>query len=279
MRLVHTVRETRQAVTEARAQGRSIGFVPTMGALHAGHLSLIEAARRRDGFVVVSIFVNPTQFGPQEDFAKYPRTLDADCVLCREAGVDLVFAPPIEEMYPEGFATTVHVAGVTERMEGLFRPGHFDGVATVVCKLLGIVQPERAYFGQKDYQQLVVVRRMVADLNLPVEVVGCPTVREADGLAMSSRNRYLSAEERTVAPRLYQALRAGAEVLRRGGTGEEAVRRAQEVLVSEPRFRVQYVEAADPETLAPHPQAGRPAVLLAAAFLGETRLIDNLVVE
>jgi pantoate--beta-alanine ligase len=254
-----------------------------MGALHAGHMSLVGAARQQYAgvtpFVVVSIFVNPTQFGPREDFSKYPRTLETDTARCEEAGVDLVFAPAVEEMYPEGFGTTVHIAGVTERLEGEFRPGHFDGVATVVCKLLGIVAPDRAYFGQKDYQQLAVVRRMVADLNLPVEVIGCPTVREADGLALSSRNRYLSAEERAAAPALHRALQVGAEALRAGESGATAAARAKDSLASEPRFRVQYLETVDPDTLAPHPQAGLPAVLVAAAYLGETRLIDNLVVE
>jgi len=279
VQLVHTIVETRDTIAAARSRGLSVGFVPTMGALHAGHVSLVEAARARDGFVVVSIFVNPTQFGPQEDLAQYPRTLEADVERCEAAGVDLILAPSVQEMYPEGFATTVHVAGVMEGLEGEFRPGHFDGVATVVAKLLGIVQPDRAYSGLKDYQQLAVVRRLAVDLNLPVEVVGCPTLREPDGLALSSRNRYLSAEERAQAPALYRALQAGAEALRGGGSGQEAAARAKESLASAPRFRVQYLETVDPETLAPHPQAGLPAVLVAAAHLGETRLIDNLIVE
>ena len=279
MRLVHTIAETREAIAEARRKGSAIGLIPTMGALHAGHVSLVEASRAREGCVAVSIFVNPTQFGPREDLAKYPRTLEADLARCEAAGVDLVFAPSAEEMYPHGFATSIHVAEVTERLEGEFRPGHFDGVATVVCKLLGIVQPDRAYFGQKDYQQLAVVRRMAADLDLPVEIVGCPTVRESDGLALSSRNRYLSAEERAEAPALYRALQVGAEVLRGGGSGEAAAARAKETLASTPRFRVQYLETVAPDTLAPHPQAGLPAVLVAAAQLGPTRLLDNLVVQ
>ena len=279
MQLVHTIAETRTAVTGARAQGHSVGLVPTMGALHAGHLSLIRAARQREGWVGVSIFVNPTQFGPQEDLASYPRTLEADAARCEQAGVDLVFAPMAEEMYPEGFATTVHVAGLTERLCGQFRPGHFDGVTTVVGKLLGIFRPDRAYFGEKDYQQLVVVQRMAADLNLPVEIVGCPTVREADGLALSSRNRCLTPQQRAVAPRLREALLAGAEVLRGGGSGEEAQARASEVLAGEPQFRVQYVEVVDPQTLEPSPGRGLPVVLAAAAYLGDTRLIDNLRVD
>jgi pantoate--beta-alanine ligase len=256
-----------------------VGFVATMGALHQGHLSLIREARARDGLVVVSIFVNPTQFGPQEDFAQYPRTLEADAVLCREAGVDLIFAPSAEEMYPPGFSSEIVVAGITDQLEGRFRPGHFNGVATVVAKLFSIVQPDDAYFGQKDYQQLLVVRRMAADLDLPVRVVGCPTLREADGLALSSRNRYLSPEQRQAAPRLYQALQAGAEVLRTGGSGEDAVHCARKALASESLFRVQYLVAADPATLEPQSGPVRPAVLLAAAHLGETRLIDNLIVD
>ncbi len=279
MDLACTIAETRKIISAARYPARSVGFVPTMGALHAGHMSLVQAARARDQLVVVSIFVNPTQFGPQEDFNKYPRNLEADAALCEQAGVDLVFAPSVEEMYPQPPCASVHIARLADRLEGEFRPGHFDGVATVVCKLLGIVQPDRAYFGQKDYQQLVIVRQMVADLNLPVEIVGCPTVREADGLALSSRNRYLSAQERAVAPALYRALQIGADALRAGGSGESAAARAQEALASEPRFRVQYLETVDPATLAPHPQPGLPAVLVAAAYLGETRLIDNVLVE
>lgn len=279
MELIKAITETREAVTEARTRGATVGLVPTMGALHEGHLSLVRAAREREGYLVVSIFVNPTQFGPQEDLDQYPRPLEADLEACRREGVDLVFAPSSEEMYPENFATTVSVSGVTEPLCGRFRPGHFDGVTTVVCKLLNIVRPDRAYFGQKDYQQLVVVRRMVANLDMPVTVVGCPTVREADGLAMSSRNQYLSAEQRAVAPELYRALQVGAQVIREAGTGEQAVARIKEALVNQPQFRVQYVEAVDPESLQPHPQAGRPVVLAAAAFLGDTRLIDNAMVE
>ena len=285
MELVHTITETRKAVRQAKAAGRSVGLVPTMGALHAGHVSLLEAAQARGDFVVVSLFVNPTQFGPQEDLAAYPRTLEADAEACRAAGADLIFAPSAEEMYPQGFCTTISLSGLTEGLCGRFRPGHFDGVATVVCKLLEIAQPDRAYFGEKDYQQLAVIRRMARDLNLPVEIVPCPTVREADGLALSSRNRYLTPAQRQAAPKLYQALQAGGEILRQGGTGAQAVAAAAEFLGTEPAFRVQYVEAVDPETLEPRreagcrPTAGRPVVLVAAAYLGETRLIDNLRVD
>lgn len=279
MPLLHSISEVRAAIRQARLAGRTVGLVPTMGALHEGHLSLLAAARERGDFLVVSIFVNPTQFSPREDFTTYPRTLEADVEACRAAGGDLVFAPSVEEMYPAGFCTTVRVQGLTEGLCGRFRPGHFDGVTTVVCKLLDIVQPDRAYFGLKDYQQFVVLRRMVLDLDLPVEMVPCPTVREADGLAMSSRNRHLTPEQRRVAPRLHQALQAGSEVLRQGGTGEQAIAAVQEFLSKEPEFRVQYIEAVNPETLEPRLQTGRPVVLAVAAHLGETRLIDNLRVD
>jgi len=216
MQTVNTKAQVRAAVAAARSEGRVIGLVPTMGALHAGHLALVERSVAECGFTVVSVFVNPTQFGPGEDLERYPRTLQADVQLCQQAGADLVFAPSADEMYAADAATTVHVARLTEGLCGAFRPGHFDGVTTVVCKLLNIAQPDRAYFGEKDYQQLVVVRRMVADLDLPVEVISVPTVREADGLAMSSRNRYLTPEQRAVAPALHRALLAGAAAARRG---------------------------------------------------------------
>lgn len=279
MELVHTIAEVRRIVRAARAASRCIGLVPTMGALHEGHLSLLAAAHQRGDFLGVSIFVNPTQFGPQEDLAAYPRTLEADVEACRAGGANLVFAPTTEEMYPPDFATTVSVAGLTEGLCGKFRPGHFAGVATVVCKLLNIFRPDHAYFGEKDYQQLAVIRRMARDLDLPVEIVGCPTVREGDGLAMSSRNRYLSGEERAVAPALYRALQAGAEAARTGASGAAAAAVSARNLSSHPEFRVQYVEAVDPDTLEPRGEQGRPMVLAAAVFLGTTRLIDNIRVD
>jgi pantoate--beta-alanine ligase len=240
---------------------------------------LVRRARADCGFVVVTIFVNPTQFAPGEDFARYPRSEEQDLRLCERAGVDLAFLPLGEEMYPPDAATTVRVARLTEPLCGAFRPGHFEGVATVIAKLLNITAPGRAYFGEKDFQQLVVLKRMAADLNLPVEVIGCPTVRESDGLALSSRNAYLPEEERRAAPALYRALVLGGEVIARGGTaheGEEAVRRA---LAGEPLFRLQYVEARRPGTLVRDDRPGPPMLLAAAAYLGHTRLIDNVVIE
>jgi len=250
-----------------------------MGALHAGHLSLIEAASQRDDFVVVSIFVNPTQFGPEEDYQRYPRQLTCDAELAEQAGAHLVFAPQPAEMYSDDHSTWVEVKELTEGLCGRFRPGHFRGVTTVVTKLLNIVQPDRAYFGEKDYQQLVVIKRMVQDLNIPVEIVGLPTVREADGLAVSSRNQYLDTQQRAAAPQLYQALQHGTAAARNGASGTEVERVVCDLLAKEPMFTVQYVQAVDPETLQPRNQAGAPMVIAAAAYLGDTRLIDNIKIE
>ncbi len=279
MRIVERICEVRSNVTAARAAGQSVGLVPTMGALHAGHLALIEAARQRDDFVAISIFVNPTQFVAGEDYEQYPRQSASDQEIAQAVGVDLIFAPTPEEMYPEGFATNVTVKGLTDDLCGRFRPGHFGGVTTVVAKLLTIVQPDRAYFGEKDYQQLVVIGRMVEDLNMPVEVIGLPTVREADGLAVSTRNQYLSPEQRAVAPRLYEALQHGAKLARQGAVGAQVEQTLKEILAKEPQFRVQYVEAVDPDTLEPRGAAGAPMVIAAAAYLGNTRLIDNINIE
>ncbi|MBU0606302.1 MAG: pantoate--beta-alanine ligase, partial [Armatimonadetes bacterium] len=228
---------------------------------------------------IVSVFVNPTQFGPAEDFAAYPRDLERDAAIAEGHGVDLIFAPEPREMYAPDASTTVTVAGVSERLCGEFRPGHFVGVATVVCKLLNIVQPDRAYFGQKDYQQLQVIRRMVRDLDIPVDVVPVPTFREPDGLALSSRNAYLSPDERRVAPRLYEALQAGAQVARAGGTGAEAVAAVRALLDTEPLLGVQYLVAVDPDTLRDKSDEGCPLVLAAATHLGRTRLIDNIIIN
>jgi pantoate--beta-alanine ligase len=280
MNLVHTIEETRAAITAARRQGRSIGFVPTMGNLHEGHFSLVDAARQGSDFIVVSIFVNPTQFGPGEDYESYPRTLEADAAECERRGVDLVFAPSPGEMYPEGFATTVHVSGVTETLCGASRPGHFDGVCTVVAKLLGIVMPDRAYFGAKDFQQSVVVRRMATDLNWPVEIVVCPTVREADGLAMSSRNQYLSARARREAPGLHAALQATAERLRGGASPAEAEAALhREIAARVPDGEIDYAVVRDAETLTPVPSVDGTLLVALAVRLEGARLIDNIVVD
>ena len=274
MKALRTIAETRAALDEAP---RPVGLVPTMGALHEGHLSLVEAARERSKTVVMSIFVNPLQFGPNEDFARYPRSEEKDVAAAEAAGVDFLFMPSVKEMYPEDRSTAVHVSGVTERFEGAVRPGHFDGVATVVAKLFGIVGPEFAYFGQKDAQQLAVIRRMTADLSIPVEVVGCETVREADGLALSSRNVYLSDDERRRSLSLWAALQAGAEALREGSDVAEAEERMTRVLAAE-TDAVDYAAVVDPDTFEQARPGGRQ-LLIVAARLGSTRLIDNLLVE
>ncbi|MGD9518733.1 MAG: pantoate--beta-alanine ligase [Armatimonadota bacterium] len=261
-----------------RRQGRTLGLVPTMGAMHEGHLSLIRRCRTENDFCAISIFVNPTQFEPGEDLDTYPRRLEADLACAEEVGVDLAFTPDPAGMYPEGYSTWVIVEGLTENLCGRFRPGHFRGVTTVVSKLFNILLPDRAYFGEKDYQQLVVVRRMVADLNFPVEIRPCPTVREADGLAMSSRNLRLTPEQRAVAPALYRALCTAAEAARRGAIGEQVEKIVQEELARTPGFALQYVEAVEPDTLRRLGSASGPMVLAAAAYLGDVRLIDNVAV-
>jgi pantoate--beta-alanine ligase len=263
----------------ARARVGRLGLVPTMGYLHDGHLSLVRQARAECDTVAVSIFVNPTQFAPSEDFDSYPRDRARDLDLLRAEGVALVFAPPASEIYPPAFSTYVHVEEVTETLEGAARPGFFRGVATVVCKLLNITQPDRAYFGQKDAQQAVVVRKMVHDLNIPTEIVVAPTVREADGLAMSSRNAYLSPEERQAAPVLYRALNAAQEAYATGERSAEALRATmQRVLAAEPLAHPEYVSAADPLTLRELEQVGEQGVLLSMAVkVGPARLIDNIL--
>ena len=279
--VVETAAECRQALEQARAGGGTVGLVPTMGALHAGHVSLMARARAECGTVAVSIFVNPLQFGDPEDIAHYPRTLEWDLAVCAEAGVDVVFVPSVREMYPEWpapVATTVSVRGVSEGWEGASRPGHFDGVATVVAKLFAIAGPCRAYFGEKDYQQLAVVRQMVADLSLPVTVIGCPIVREPDGLALSSRNVRLSAAERQAAVVLSRALAVGRAVLAQGvdhtPTVAEAMRRAVE---EEPLVHLDYAVAVDAHDLVAREVIEDPATvrLLIAADVGPVRLIDN----
>jgi pantoate--beta-alanine ligase len=256
-----------------------LGLVPTMGALHAGHLSLVQQAGAECEAVAVSIFVNPTQFGPGEDFAQYPRDIEHDLQLLREQQVNLVFVPDLSEIYPPGFATYINVEQLSEPLEGAARPGHFRGVATVVCKLFLISGANRAYFGQKDAQQTVILRRMVTDLNIPTEVRVCPTLREHDGLAMSSRNVYLVPHERRAAPILYRALSAARELYTQGGRDGEALREAlRRVLASEPLAEVEYVSAADPQSLRELDTIGEQGVLLSLAVrIGQTRLIDNIV--
>ena len=278
MQLIATVAGLRAWSREQRAAGRSIGLVPTMGALHAGHLSLVQAAKSACDSVAVSIFVNPTQFGPNEDFSLYPRTFDSDCKMLASAGVDVVFAPSATEMYRPGASTFVEVDGLSDRLDGASRPGHFRGVATVVAKLFIAAEPDRAYFGQKDAAQVAVLRRMVRDLDFPVGIVVCPIVREVDGLAMSSRNRYLSAEERKQALTLSAALR---QVESLSGPETQAVRlieAARSVLAREPAVRVDYITLVDWATLLPVEIATPGTLFAVAAWVGTTRLIDNLVI-
>ncbi len=280
MRISKTIAETRAAVRELRAAGGRVGLVPTMGALHAGHVSLVRAAREQCDAVVVSIFVNPTQFGPNEDFAKYPRTWDADCALLEKEGVDLVFAPGAEDMYPAGASTFVEVEGMSDRLDGVSRPGHFRGVATVVAKLFHIVAADKAFFGQKDAAQVAVLRRMVRDLNFDLEVVVCPTVREADGLALSSRNRYLSAEERKQALVLSRALRRIEERVSQGVVESAAlIREAQEMLAAQAGVRVDYLRIVDPSSLEDVADVRGNSLVAVAAVVGTTRLIDNVVIH
>jgi pantoate--beta-alanine ligase len=272
--------DVRPAVHGARERSLSIGCVPTMGALHAGHASLIEAARRECGFVVVTIFVNPTQFGPHEDFTRYPRPLEKDLALCRQAGVDLVFAPEAESLYPPGFCTFVEVESLCRILEGAFRPGHFRGVATIVLKLLNIVRPDVAYFGRKDYQQQLLVRKMCGELDLAVEIRTCPTIREPDGLALSSRNRFLEGADRQKALVLSQALLLAEGRLQAGEHDVAAVcaemRRQME---SAAGVAVDYATVADPETLTELSAPLPDMVALVAARVGATRLIDNLPIR
>jgi pantoate--beta-alanine ligase len=279
---VHTVAELRAAVAEWRRKGERVGFVPTMGNLHAGHAALVRRARTASHRVVASVFVNPLQFGPSEDFERYPRTLAADAAILGKERCDLLFAPDLEEMYPgmgdgeRAQHTTVTVPGLSDILCGAHRPGHFSGVATVVAKLFGQVQPDLAVFGEKDYQQLLVIRRVVRDLALPIEVIGEPTVREADGLALSSRNQYLTAEQRAQAAALHATLAWAVEQLR-GGREVMEVEGSAMARLEDAGFKPEYCQVRDAGTLA-EPEAGRPRRVLAAAWLGKARLIDNLPV-
>ncbi|WP_274364628.1 pantoate--beta-alanine ligase [Paenibacillus thermotolerans] len=280
MRAVRTIREYRELLSAWRAEGLTVGYVPTMGYLHEGHLSLVGKAKEENDRTVMSIFVNPLQFGPNEDFEKYPRDEERDLSLAEGAGVDAVFLPSVEEMYPVKPVTTVQVGGVTERLCGASRPGHFAGVATVVSKLFHIVSPERAYFGMKDAQQVAVIEAMVRDLNFPVTIVPCPTLREADGLAMSSRNVYLTPEQRAQAPILYQALSGIDRWLEEqpGMTGEELERKLKETIVSAPEAVIDYVQVLSYPDLSPTegPLADCGSFIAAVAVkFGKTRLIDN----
>lgn len=276
MRRIGTVAELRAALRESP---RPLGLVPTMGALHAGHVSLIRAARSECPAVAVSIFVNPAQFGPDEDFERYPRPLAADLALLEIEGADYAYTPSPEEMYPPGFATSIHIEGPALPLEGAARPGHFDGVATAVAKLLLQAQPDKAYFGQKDAQQVAVIRRLFRDLDIPTEIAALPTVREPDGLAVSSRNAYLTAEERSAAPALYRALATARDKFRAGQQNAAELEAAcRDLIEASPLMSAEYVAAVDPETMEPWGGRG-PCMLAAAARIGSVRLIDNVPLE
>jgi pantoate--beta-alanine ligase len=280
MEIVRTVSWMKQIGRAARQEDRVLGFVPTMGALHKGHASLIQAAKAQCSPVVVSIFVNPKQFGPSEDFQKYPRTLESDRALLESLGVDYLFAPPAEEIYPKGFRTLVNVEGLSNRLEGRSRPGHFQGVATVVLKLFEIVQPRFAYFGRKDAQQCRVIQQMAADLNLDTEIVVSPIVREPEGVALSSRNAYLSPDDRRVATALHRALDAlKAEISAGQRDATHLIATARRLLDSEPGVRTDYVEIVDAESLEPVTVLRNRCLVLIAAQVGKTRLIDNALIE
>ena len=274
------IAEVRKLLDEARSEGKRVGFVPTMGALHEGHRSLIRRAAAETDHVVVSIFVNPTQFGANEDLSKYPRTFVDDLEACKAEGAHLVFHPDADEIYPEPSRTTIDVEGLTERMEGSFRPGHFGGVALVCAKLFNIVGPCTAYFGEKDAQQLRVVRRMVRDLSMPVDIVACATVRDDDGLALSSRNRYLDADQRTRALALPRALHAVAEAIRDGETDVRKLEAAgRDVLEAADLDAIDYLEVTDPDTLEPVERVTGAVLVCATVRVGTTRLLDNVLVE
>jgi len=279
METIRTISWMKEKAGEARQEQRVIGLVPTMGALHAGHLALVERARKECSRVYVSIFLNPTQFGPNEDLSKYPRPLEVDLEKLTNAKADGLFLPSAEEIYPAGFSTYVHVEGISERLEGKSRPGHFRGVATVVLKLFEVVQPQYAYFGRKDAQQVRIIQKMVRDLNLDVQLVVCPTVREADGLALSSRNAYLGAEERKASTVLYRALQAARKELAAGVRDALQLQQTmRKVLASEPRAHADYAEIVDAETFEPVVRVSRRCYALLAVSIGKTRLIDNMLI-
>ena len=279
MKIVGTVKEVREQVKEWKKQGLSVGLVPTMGYLHEGHKSLMEAARKGNDKVVVSIFVNPMQFGPTEDLATYPRDLDHDAALCESAGVDLIFHPEAEEMYEKDFCSFVDMTGLTEGLCGKTRPIHFRGVCTVVNKLFNIVTPDHAYFGQKDGQQLAVIKRMVRDLNMDIEIVGCPIVREEDGLAKSSRNTYLSPEERKAALILSKTVALGKELAKTEKDANKVVEAMKENIKTEPLAKIDYVEAVDALSMAPVEKLEGTCMLAMAVYIGKTRLIDNTLIN
>jgi len=280
MKLIKTINEMHAFGTATRQSGKRLGLVPTMGALHDGHLSLVRAAREKSDAVAVSIFVNPTQFGPNEDFAKYPRNLESDSKMLEREYVDVIFAPSVNDMYPAGAITWVTVEGMSDRLCGNSRPGHFRGVTTVVSKLFHIIEPDTAFFGQKDAAQVAIIRRMVRDLNMPIKIGVCPIIRESDGLALSSRNTYLNPEDRKSALILHQSL-LRAHTLFEGGEREAAklIAAGKQEFGSEPKARLDYFEIVDPDSLEPVTTISNRALIAVAAFIGNTRLIDNIIVD
>jgi pantoate--beta-alanine ligase len=280
MKIITTIDQMHEHALRLRDQGDRIGFVPTMGFLHEGHLSLMRKARDENHALVVSIFVNPTQFGPGEDYKSYPRDPEKDATLCRELGCDVLFTPSADEMYPQGFATTVSVSGITETLCGASRPGHFDGVATVVTKLFNIVRPHRAYFGLKDYQQYLVISKLARDLDMNIKILGLPTVREEDGLAMSSRNAYLYDDERSGALTLSRSLEAARQMLKEGNRDPRKIEeKVTAIIRSEPTTKIDYVRVVDADDLTPLSVIEDRALLALAVFVGEARLIDNGILE
>ena len=279
MEIVTTVKEVRDRVKAWKKEGKQVGLVPTMGYLHEGHKSLIDKAVAENDAVVVSVFVNPMQFGPTEDLASYPRDLEADAKLCEAAGASLIFHPEPEEMYKDGFCSFVDMNGLTNALCGLSRPVHFRGVCTVVNKLFNIVQPDKAYFGQKDAQQLAIIRKMVQDLNFDIEIVGCPIIREEDGLAKSSRNTYLSDEERKAALCLSRSVKLGQEIIHAGISAEELLGKMRAVIEKEPLAKIDYVSMVDALTMQPVEKADHNVLVAMAVYIGKTRLIDNFSYE
>ncbi|HGE72064.1 TPA: pantoate--beta-alanine ligase [Candidatus Poribacteria bacterium] len=280
MKIITSPKEMQAYVKRARTDGKTVGLVPTMGAFHEGHLSLMRRARAENDIVVTSIFVNPTQFGPKEDYNAYPRDLENDSKMAEKIGVDVIFAPSVKDMYPQGYATFVNVERITEKMCGASRPGHFRGVATVVTKLFNIIPAHKAYFGQKDAQQCVVIKRMSEDLNFDIDIVILPTVRENDGLAMSSRNKYLSDEERRSALVLFKSLSMAKELIRSGELNSEKIRQKMlDIINAEPLARVDYISIVDAETLEDLNEIKDNTLIALAVFIGKTRLIDNIIID
>jgi len=280
MKVAKTIKSVRNLVKTAHDKGKKIGFVPTMGALHIGHISLIKAAKKKCNFVVVSIFVNPTQFGPGEDFEKYPRPLKADLEICRKSGVDVIFAPSLQQMYPGENMTWVNVKKLTEQLCGRFRPGHFRGVATICAKLFSIVAPDIAFFGQKDAQQAVVIKKMVADLNMPLKIVVCSTVCQADGLAVSSRNQYLTEQQKKDATYIYKALKKAKSLIKAGATKSKTIiSEMKKILNRAPSIKIEYISIVDAETLQELEKIGGRVLVAVAVKIGSTRLIDNILVD